>query len=308
MLSNARRAVGLTVTFLLLCGAAVSGYIIWSHYLVAPWTRDGQVQAYVIDLAPEVSGRVVKVHVADNQAVRTGDVLFEIEPVDFEISMASAEANLASRKADMDNKQSEAERRAQLTTLSTSREEQQSYQASFEMARAAYASAVTQVSQARVDLRRTKVPSPVNGYVTNLQLQVGDYATKGSRNLSLVDVDSFWVTGFFEETKLAAIRPGDPAMVALMGFHDPVRGRVESIARGINTPNTAPGSYGLASVNPVFTWVRLAQRIPVRIRLEEVPATVQLSLGLTATVSVGKDAHPGSARGFISRVFTQVGG
>ena len=308
MLSNARRAIGLTVTFLLLCGAAVSGYVVWSHYLVAPWTRDGQVQAYVVDLAPEVSGRVVKVHVVDNQAVRAGDALFEIEPVDFEIGVASAEANLASRKADMDNKQVESERRAQLTTLTTSREEQQGYQASFEMARAAYASAVTQLNQARIDLQRTKVPSPVNGYVTNLQLQAGDYATKGSRNLSLVDTDSFWVTGFFEETKLAAIHPGDPAVVALMGFRDPVRGRVESIARGINTPNTAPGSYGLASVNPVFTWVRLAQRIPVRIRLEEVPATVQLSLGLTATVSVGKDAHPGSARGFISRVFTQAGG
>ena len=308
MLSNARRAVGLTVTFLLLCGAAVSGYVIWNHYLVAPWTRDGQVQAYVVDLAPEVSGRVVKVHVADNQAVRTGDVLFEIEPVDFEIGVASAEANLASRKADLDNKQSQAQRRAQLTTLTTSREEQQSYQAGFEMARADYASAVTQLNQARIDLGRTKVLSPVNGYVTNLQLRAGDYATKGGRNLSLVDTDSFWVTGFFEETKLAAIRPGDPAMVALMGFRDPVRGRVESVARGINTPNTAPGSYGLASVNPVFTWVRLAQRIPVRIRLEEVPATVQLSLGLTATVSVGKDASPGSARGFISRVFTQAGG
>ena len=307
MLSSARRAFGLTVTFFLLCGAALGCWIIWNHYLTAPWTRDGQVQGYVVDSAPEVSGRILKVNVRDNQAVRVGDVLYEIDPVDFQISVASAEANMALKAADMANKQAQNDRREQLTTLSTSSEEKQSYTATFEMARASYASAVTQLNQSKVNLQRTRVLSPVNGYVTNLQLRAGDYATTGQRNISVVDTDSFWVTGFFEETKLGGIHPGDPAAVALMGYRDTVRGHVESIARGINTPNTAPGSYGLASVDPVFTWVRLAQRIPVRIHVDQVPETVHLSLGLTATVSVGEDAGPSSAHGFLSRLFTQSG-
>ncbi len=307
MLSKARRAFGLTVTFLLLCAAGLGCFIVWSHYLTAPWTRDGQVQGYVVDSAPEISGRVVAVHVKDNQPVHINDVLYEIDPVDFEISVASAEANLSLKAADMANKQTENSRRVQLTTLSTSMEEKQTFRASFDMARASYATAVTQLSQSKVDLHRTKVLSPVNGYVTNLQLRSGDYATKGTRNLSLVDTDSFWVTGFFEETKLARIHPGDPAIVALMGYADPVHGHVDSIAAGINTPNTAAGSYGLASVDPVFTWVRLAQRIPVRIHIDAVPDTVHLALGLTATVSVGKDAGPNSAHGLLSRLFTQAG-
>lgn len=122
----------------------------------------------------------------------------------------------------------------------------------------------------------------------------------------MLNTDSFWITGFFEETKLGAIRVGDPATALLMGYGEPVRGHVESIARGINTPNTNPGALGLASVDPVFTWVRLAQRIPVRIHIDSVPPAVHLALGLTATVSVGPDAEPGSLRGLLSRVFTQA--
>ncbi len=207
----------------------------------------------------------------------------------------------------MDTKTSQAERREQLTTLSTSKEEQQTFSSSAEVARAAYAGAISQLNQARLDLKRTSVLSPVNGYVTNLQLRVGDYATKGTRNLALVDTDSFWISGNFEETKLARIRPGDPASAQLLGFKEPVFGHVDSVARGINTPNSAAGPLGLASVNPVFTWVRLAQRIPVRVHIDQVPASVQLSVGLTATVSVGKDAQTGSLHGWLSRVLTMGG-
>ena len=125
--------------------------------------------------------------------------------------------------------------------------------------------------------------------------------------LRKADTDSFWISGNFEETKLARIKPGDPAVAQLLGFQDPVYGHVDSIARGINTPNSAPGALGLASVNPVFTWVRLAQRLPVRIHIDKVPPTVQLSVGLTATVSVGKDAHEGSLHGWLSRTLTMGG-
>jgi multidrug resistance efflux pump len=308
MLSASRRAFGILATLLLLAASVFAGILIWQHYLIAPWTRDGTVEAYVVNLAPEDSGRVVKLSVRDNDPVHIGDVLYTIDPLDFQIAIASAEATLAARKADMDSKVRQAERRDSLTTLSTSKEEQQTYQAGADMARAAYAGAVAQLNQSRIDLERTQVRSPVNGYVTNLQLRVGDYATKGTRNIALVDTDSFWISGNFEETKLARIKPGDQAVAQLLGFEDPVYGHVDSIARGINTPNSAPGSLGLASVNPVFTWVRLAQRIPVRVHIDRVPPTVQLSVGLTATVSVGKDAHAGSLHGWLSRMLTMGGG
>ena len=172
------------------------------------------------------------------------------------------------------------------------------------MAAAAYASALAALSQAHIDEDRTRVVSPVNGFVTNLLLREGDYATKGARNISILDSDSFWVAGYFEETKLSGIHVNDPAMVSLMGYRDPVRGHVESIASGINTPNTDPGAQGLASVSPVFTWVRLAQRIPVRIHIDQVPDTVHLAAGLTASVTVGANAAPGSPHGALSRLIS----
>ena len=304
MLGRARLAVRAAVTLAILAAASVAGLFIWNHYVSGPWTRDGQVLVNVVNIAPEVSGRIVTLHVVDNQEVRRGDPLYDIDPVDYEVAVATAEANVNSKQSDLRTKQEQAARRQNLTTLSTSTEEKQSYEGASEIAAAAYASAIAQASQARINLKRTRVVSPVNGYVTNLLLREGDYATTGSRNIAVVDSDSFWIAGYFEETKLRGIRVGDPAVAALMGYPDPVRGHVESIARGINTPNTVPGELGLATVNPVFTWVRLAQRIPVRIRIDQVPDTVHLAAGMTATVTVGPNAAPGSAHGALSRLFS----
>ena len=305
---GARRAARVTVTLALLAGAALAGLSIWNHYLTGPWTRDGQVQADVVNLAPEVSGRVTALRVRDNQAVHRGDVLYEIDRTDYDISLAAAQANLQSKQADLLLKQDEAKRRAALTTLSTSQEETQTYESNAAMAEAAYAQAQTQLSQARINLERTRVLSPVNGYVTNLLLREGDYATAGSRNISLLDSDSFWVVAYFEETKLAGIHVGDRALVALMGYRDPVSGHVESVARGINSPNADPGTLGLATVSPVFTWVRLAQRIPVRVHIDAVPPTVLLAAGMTATVTVGKQAVAHSPHGLLSRLAWGIGG
>lgn len=302
MSGKARRAVRVGATLLILAGAAVAGAATWRHYVTAPWTRDGQVLANVVNIAPEISGRIVKLHVADNQAVRRGDTLYEIDPLDYQVAVASAQANVSSKGAELRLKRDQANRRATLTTLTTSQEEQQTYQSGVEVAVAALASATAQLSQANTDLDRTRVVSPVDGFVTNLLLREGDYATKGSRNLSILDSESFWIVGYFEETKLPGIHVGDPAVAALMGGGDPVRGHVESVARGINTPNTDPGVQGLASVSPVFTWVRLAQRIPVRIHIDHVPETVRLAAGLTATVTVGADADPTSSHGAVSRL------
>ena len=157
-------------------------------------------------------------------------------------------------------------------------------------AKAAYQQAQANLDHARVNLQRTKIYSPVNGYVTNLQAQLGDYATVGQRIISVVDADSFWVDGYFEETSLGRIREGDPATIKLMGYSQLVRGHVDGIARGINVPNAQPDQAGLASVNPIFTWVRLAQRVPVRIHIDQVPDGVRLVAGMTATVQI--DPNP----------------
>ncbi len=302
MYGPGRRVVRYGVTMTLLAAAAIALVGIWNHYLTGPWTRDGQVQANVVSLAPEVSGRVVALHVADNQTVHKGDLLYEIEDIDYRVNVATAQANVQSKQADLRLRQAEIKRRTELTDLSTSREEVQTYESNEEVAAAAYASALAQLNQATIDLGRTKVISPVNGYVTNLLLREGDYAVKGTRNLVLLDSDSFWIAGYFEETKLSGIHVGDPALAALMGFRDPVRGHVESIARGIDTPNTDPGALGLATVSPIFTWVRLAQRIPVRIHIDSVPDTVVLAAGMTATVTVGANAAPDSPHGALSRL------
>jgi multidrug resistance efflux pump len=294
------------VTITLLLCAALAMVAIWDHYLTAPWTRDGQIQANVVNLAPQVSGQVAVLHVVDNQNVHKGDLLYEIEPVDYQVAVAIAQATVESKAADLQLRQAEIKRRVALTDLSTSREEVQTYQSNAAVAAAAYALALAQLNQAKIDLGRTQVVSPVNGFVTNLQLRAGDYATKGTRNISLVDSDSFWVAGYFEETKLAGIHIGDKAVAALMGFKRPVLGHVESIARGINSPDAAPGTLGLASVNPVFTWVRLAQRIPVRIHIDEVPPGLVLTAGLTATITVGPDVAPNSQHGILSRLFYRM--
>jgi multidrug resistance efflux pump len=144
----------------------------------------------------------------------------------------------------------------------------------------------TQLHQAQVNLRRTRILSPVNGYVTNLLAQVGDYVNVGVNTVSVVDADSFWVDGYFEETSLAPIDVGDQAEIKLMAYRQLVHGHVESVARAIDVSNAQPDSQGVATVNPIFTWVRLAQRIPVRIRLDKVPNGVQLAAGMTATVQI----------------------
>jgi multidrug resistance efflux pump len=156
---------------------------------------------------------------------------------------------------------------------------------------ASLAQAKAALRQAQVNLERTRILSPVDGYVTNLLAQLGDFVNVGVNTISLVDADSYWIDGYFEETNLASIRVGDPAQIKLMGHSQIVRGHVDSIARAINVSNAQPNGQGVATVNPIFTWVRLAQRIPVRIHIDEVPTGVVLSAGMTATVEIDDRAR-----------------
>ena len=149
-----------------------------------------------------------------------------------------------------------------------------------------YQQQLANLDKAKLNLERTSIHSPVNGWVTNLQARVGDYATMGARSLSLVDADSFWIDGYFEETKLASIRENDQASIWLLGYRTVLHGHVAGVSRGIVVSNATPGTSGLADVNPIFTWVRLAQRVPVRVHLDDVPADVRLVAGMTATVQI----------------------
>jgi multidrug resistance efflux pump len=280
------RIFPLLITLATIAVAGALGWAMWTAYMGAPWTRDGTVRAYVVTMAPQVTGYIVELPVADNQFVHKGDLLMVIDPTDFKIAVSLAEAAVQQAQANALNAEREAKRRQELTTLAVTVEEKQTFATSALATQAQLQQAQANLDQARVNLQRTQIRSPVNGWVTNLLAQLGDYANVGQNLISLVDADSFWVDGYFEETNLEPIQVGDPASIKLMGYSQIVRGHVGSIARGINVANAQPNGQGLANVNPIFTWVRLAQRIPVRIHIDQVPEGVVLAAGMTATVQI----------------------
>ena len=274
------------VTLCFVALAAYCGWKTWNADIDTPSTRDGTVRAYVVTMAPEVAGRIVALPVADNQYVHKGDLLVTIEPTDYSIAVQQAQASVDQARASAGNATREAQRREALSDLSVSQEQRQTFQANAAALEAAYRKAQADLEQARENLARTSIRSPVNGYVTNLMAQVGDYATVGKNVVSVVNADSFWVDGYFEESYLRRIHVGDTATVRLMGWPEPVLGHVESIARGITVANAEQGQSGLATVNPVYTWVQLAQRVPVRVRIDQVPEDMSLVVGQTANVSI----------------------
>ena len=280
------RILPLLITLATIGVAVVLGRAMWDAYMGAPWTRDGTVRVYVVTMAPEVAGRIVELPVKDNQFVHKGDLLLVVDPTDYKIAVSLNEAAVQQAQANAQNAERESKRRQELTTLAVTVEEKQTFASNAVAVQAQHQQAVAKLDQARVNLQRTEIRSPVNGWVTNLLAQLGDYANVGTNVISLVDADSFWVDGYFEETNLEPIRVGDPAEVKLMGYSQIVRGHVDSIARAINVANAQPNGQGLANVNPIFTWVRLAQRIPVRVHIDEVPEGVVLAAGMTATVQI----------------------
>jgi multidrug resistance efflux pump len=280
------RIVPLLITLVAVGAAGALGWAMWDAYMGAPWTRDGTVRAYVVTKATEVSGYIVELPVIDNQFVHKGDLLVVIDPTNYKIAVSLAEAAVQQAQVTAQNAEREAKRRLELTRLAVTKEEQQTYESTALATQAQLQQAQANLDQAQVNLGRTEIRSPVNGWVTNLLAQLGDYANVGQNLISVVDADSFWVDGYFEETNLEPIQVGDPAEIKLMGYHQIVRGHVDSIARGINVPNAQPNAAGLAQVNPIFTWVRLAQRIPVRIHIDQVPDGVVLAAGMTATVQI----------------------
>lgn len=292
MVAGARKLATLGIGLL----AVLTALVIWDYYVTAPWTRDGRVRVQVASVAPQVSGQIVEVKVGDNQYVHKGDVLYVIDPFDFEVALRASQAQVQQRAADLQVKEMQSERRQQLSNLATTPEQQQIFAGAVVQARADFEAAQQQAAQAEINLRRTKVRSPVNGYVTNLLMRVGDFAHQGTTNISVIDTDSYWIDGYFEETKMARVCLGDAVEAKLMGYAQPILGHVASVTRGIGVQDAAPGTQGLPSVNPIYTWVRLAQRVPVRVAIDSVPSGIPLVSGMTATVTV-RDAVGSAAHG-----------
>jgi RND family efflux transporter MFP subunit len=282
------------VTLIAVIAAVLVGWWLWNFYTLSPWTRDARVLSNIVEVAPDVSGLITEINVVDNQKVARGDILFVIDRQRFTLAAEEAQAKVAQSQSARDFAQDNAERDAQVmkndsnaisaVTAETSRTKASEAVAALQLAQ-------SQLATAKLNLERSSVRSPVNGFVTNLTTTIGDYATRGTGVLALVDSDSFYIYAYFMETKLPAIRIGSEAEVKLMAGGAILRGKVQGLSRAIANPTTVSGGL-LASVDPNFEWIRLAQRIPVRISLESVPPEVELVAGMSATVVVRPSPSP----------------
>ena len=289
-------------TLLIVALAIIAAWLVWNYYTQSPWTRDGKVRAEQVGITPQVSGSILQLNVRDNQLVKAGDVLFTIDDTPYRIALLNAQAQLAKTRAELAKAKvaqskaaSDAARRRDLSRNVISAEDLESAGTALSTANAVLeaAKAVTGVAQASLEhaqwqLSKTVIKAPVDGWVTNLSTRVGDYASVGRPLFALVDSHSFYVIGYFEETKLRHIRAGDSAEVILYSSKQKLQGHVSSIGRAIVDQSVESGAGLVADIKPNIPWVRLAQRVPVRIELSGLPPEITLISGTTCTVSIGR--------------------
>ncbi|MGO0109286.1 efflux RND transporter periplasmic adaptor subunit [Pseudomonas putida] len=287
-----RAAVRILVTLCVVALAVLAGYQLWQYYMLTPWTRDARVRADVVVIAPDVSGWVRELKVHDNQQVKAGDLLMSIDRERFQAALDQASAVTETRAQQLRLREREAARRTALGPEAISAELRENAQINAAIARGELHEAEAQLQVAGINLARSEVRAPRSGHITNLRLAEGNYVNTGESVMALVDDSTFYIQAYFEETKLPRIRVGDTVKVWLMGTGEPMQGHVESISRGITDRNSNPDSQLLPEVEPTFNWVRLAQRIPVRIRLDQVPEGLTLSAGMTASVQVHEVRDP----------------
>lgn len=303
-----RTIVRVLLTLIFLAVAGFLGYDMANYYLYSPWTRDARVRANVATVAPDISGWVDDIRVRDNQFVHKGDVLFVIDQERFRLALADAEATLAARHAQYLMLLEQYERRSKLTPgYSVTVETLDNARRQSETAAANYQQAIASRDTAALNLKRTEVRASVNGFITNLNLAKGTYASQGKPVMALIDSDSYRIGAYFEETKIPHIKPGASAEIYLMDGSPALQGTVSGISMGITDQDNKDGPELLSSVNPTFTWVRLAQRIPVRIHITHVPPGVLISAGMTCTVVIKEGAAPQIGRS-IKKVMAAIFG
>jgi len=274
-----------SITVLLIVAATIVARWLWGRYETAPWTRDGHVYADVVRVAPDVSGLVTEVLVHDNDLVHEGQLLFVVDRPRYTDALGQADAAVASARATLEQARRVTRRDRALGDL-VATEAREEDDARVQTSLAALNQAMAARNTARLSLDRTAVTASVNGYVTNLSLRPGDYVGAGMEALAMIDLDSIRIEAYLEETKLRHVEIGDQARIRLMGDEEDLSGHVESIAGGIADDQRSSSPNLLPVVNATFTWVRLAQRIPVRIHVDRMPLGTRLILGRTATVSI----------------------
>lgn len=284
-----KHTVPVVVTVAAVVAALLVLRTLWTYYMDEPWTRDAHVSADVVQVAPDVSGLVEAVKVADNQAVKRGDVLFVVDRERYRIALEQARATLGERRASYEQLRRETARDRSLQDL-VAAEDAEVRRAKLQAAQAGMATAQAAVDLAELNLTRTEVRSPIDGHVNDRTVRTGDYVTAGHPVMAVLDTGSFRIDGYFEETRLRGVHAGQKVDIRLMGESQPLQGHVQSIAAGIEDRYRSEGSSLLPNVTPAFDWVRLAQRIPVRIQIDRVPEGVTLIAGRTATVTIEPDA------------------
>ncbi|SFE97296.1 RND family efflux transporter, MFP subunit [Phytobacter palmae] len=274
-------------TLLVLAVALAAGWWLWNFYMQAPWTRDGKVRAEQVSITPQVSGSITELNIKDNQLVKAGDILFRIDETPYKIAVLNAQAQLARAQTDLSKANNEANRRRHLSKNYISAEDLDTANINVKAMQASVNAAEAALEQAQWQLSQTQVKAPVDGWITNLSTRTGNYASAGQPLFALVDSHSFYVVGYFEETKLRHIREGATAQIVLYSGNITLQGHVSSIGRAIYDQSVETDSGLVADIKPNVPWVRLAQRVPVRIQFDSMPEDVTLVSGTTCTVSIG---------------------
>lgn len=273
-------------TILIFGVAFCAAWWMWNYYMQSPWTRDGKVRADIVNITPSVSGRITKMHVRDNQKVKKGDLLVTLDQAPFQIALDNAKAALTKSAAEVKKAEHELNRRRNLSRVAISAEALDEVLIQTEVAKAAYQEKKANLEQAKWDFSQTQIYAPTDGFITNLKTRVGNYADESTPLFGLVDANSFYVLGYFEETKLKHIQVGDTAQVTLYADKTQIQGKVESIGRAIYDQNVEESDDLLMNVKPNVPWVRLAQRVPIRIDLGELPKSARLVAGTTCSIAI----------------------
>ncbi|MBP2195365.1 p-hydroxybenzoic acid efflux pump subunit AaeA [Pantoea cypripedii] len=283
-----RKIARYAITLLLVVIAIVIIFRAWVFYTESPWTRDAKFSADVVAISPDVTGLITDVPVHDNQLVKKGDTLFVVDRPRYQMALDQAQADVEYYQAVANEKRREAARRNQLGTSAMSREAIDQANNDLTTTEHQLAKAIATRDLAVIDLDRTTIKAPSDGWVTNLNVYEGEFITRGSVAVALVQQHSFYVMAYMEETKLNGVRPGFRAEITPLGSNTVLRGTVDSIAAGVTNSSSSVDSKGMATVDSNLEWVRLAQRVPVRIHLDDQPGN-RFPAGTTATVVITGD-------------------
>ena len=265
---------------------AFCAYYLWQHYLAAPWTRDGRLRAEIAEIAPQVSGNIIQIAAHDNDLVKKGDVILEIDASNYRIALARSESELAAAKYKQEQLASTAHRLEGMPKHMVSAEQVTNARLAWKAQQQAVKTAEAALNQAQLNLQRTTVRAPFDGYVANMDLRVGSWLTAGQPVLAFINKDHYYVVGYFQETRLQGVCPGAPATITFLGEKKEYPGKITSVGRGIADGNQNVGNQLLANVSQTFPWIRLAQRIPVQVAFDHLPPQQSLIAGRTASVVV----------------------